>query len=86
VKSDGGKVTVKVYPTRQVDPLGEAHIIDRVKELRANSPNRYKKSGNFALAEVNVSGIDRSEFYAQSSIDEITENLKERVPSVIYKR
>ncbi|WXB98952.1 deaminase domain-containing protein [Metabacillus sp. FJAT-52054] len=34
------------------------------------------------MAEVHVNGIDKSEFYAQSSIDELTESLKERVPNI----
>ncbi|USK80887.1 deaminase domain-containing protein [Peribacillus frigoritolerans] len=76
------KGTGKVYPTRQIDSVAEAHIIDRVKELRGNLTSGYKKSGNFALAEVNVNGIDKSEFFAQSSIDEFTDSIKERVPNI----
>ncbi len=33
-------------------------------------------------AEVNVKGIDKSEFFAQSSIDEFTGSIKERVPNI----
>ncbi|HDR8172620.1 TPA: hypothetical protein QC096_003861 [Bacillus thuringiensis] len=79
---DGAKGTGKVYPMRQIDSVAEAHIIDRVKELRGNLTSGYKKSGNFALAEVNVNGIDKSEFFAQSSIDEFTDSIKERVPNI----
>ncbi|MEQ3592991.1 deaminase domain-containing protein [Bacillus albus] len=35
VKSEA-KGTEKVYPTRQIDLVAEAHVIDRVKELRGN--------------------------------------------------
>ncbi|MED1304244.1 WXG100 family type VII secretion target [Bacillus pacificus] len=76
------KGTGKVYPTRQIDSVTEAHIIDRVKELRANLTSRYKKSGNFAVAEVDVSGISKSEFYAQSSINELKGNLEHKVPDI----
>ncbi|MED4755806.1 deaminase domain-containing protein [Priestia megaterium] len=76
------KGTGKVYPTRQIDSVAEAHIIDRVKELRGSLTSGYKKSGNFALAEVDVNGIDKSEFFAQSSIDEFTDSIKERVPNI----
>lgn len=79
------KSSGKVYPTRQIDPVKEAHIIDRVKELRGKLTSGYKKSGNFALAEVDVNGIDKSEFFAQSSIDELTDSLKERVPNISLK-
>ncbi|EOW9530610.1 WXG100 family type VII secretion target [Bacillus cytotoxicus] len=85
VKSTGEKVvkgTGKVYPTRQIDSVTEAHIIDRVKELRGNLTSRYKKSGNFAVAEVDVSGISKSEFYAQSSINELKGNLEHKVPDI----
>ncbi|OSX99634.1 hypothetical protein S2E19_05013 [Bacillus mycoides] len=76
------KGTGKVYPTRQIDSVAEAHIIDRVKELRGNLTSRYKKSGNFAVAEVDVSGISKSEFYAQSSINELKGNLEHKVPDI----
>ena len=76
------KVTGKVYPTRQIDSVEEAHIIDRVKELRGNLTSRYKKSGNFAVAEVDVEGISKTEFYAQSSINELKGNLEDKVPDI----
>ncbi|MFJ7678591.1 deaminase domain-containing protein [Peribacillus sp. NPDC097198] len=81
-KGDGSKGTGKVYPTRQIDSVAEAHIVDRVKELRGNLPSKYKKSGNFALAEVNVSGINKSEFYAQSRINNLKGNLEDKVPDI----
>ncbi len=78
----GVKGTGKVYPTRQIDSVTEAHIIDRVKELRGNLSSKYKKSGNFAVAEVDVSGISKSEFYAQSSINELKGSLEHKVPDI----
>ncbi|WP_242614902.1 deaminase domain-containing protein, partial [Priestia megaterium] len=78
----GTKGTGKVYPTRQIDSVTEAHIIDRMKELRGNLTSRYKKSGNFAVAEVDVSGLSKSEFYAQSSINELKGNLEHKVPDI----
>ncbi|WP_423809304.1 deaminase domain-containing protein [Priestia megaterium] len=78
----GTKGTGKVYPTRQIDSVTEAHIIDRVKELRGNLTSRYKKSGNFAVAEVDVSGLSKSEFYAQISINELKRNLEHKVPDI----
>lgn len=66
----------------QQDQVSEAHIIDRVKELRGNLTSNYKKSGNFAVAEVHVSGINKSEFYAQSSINELKGKLKDTAPNI----
>ncbi|NME07728.1 hypothetical protein HF876_18080 [Psychrobacillus sp. BL-248-WT-3] len=79
------KSTGKVYPTRQIDSVAEAHIFDRVKELRGNLTSGYKKSGNFALAEVNIDGLNKKEFYAQSSIHELNATLEERVPDISLK-
>lgn len=76
------KSTDKAYPTKQIDSVAETHIIDRVKELRGNLTSRYKKSGNFAVAEVDVSGISKSEFYAQSSINELKGSLEDKVPDI----
>ncbi|WP_210367738.1 deaminase domain-containing protein [Bacillus sp. REN3] len=84
IGDNGGKSTVKVYPTRQIDPIKEIHIIDRVKELRGNLTAGYKKSGNFAIAEVYVKGL-RKEFYAQSSINDLNGTLEERVPDISLK-
>ena len=79
------KGTGKVYPTREIDIATEAHIIDRVKELRGKLTSGYKKSGNFALAEVDVKGIDKSEFFAQSSINELNGTLEERIADISLK-
>ncbi|MEK4799362.1 deaminase domain-containing protein [Thermoactinomyces sp. FSL K6-2592] len=78
-------VTGKVFKTRPLDSKVDADIINRVKELRAALPSKYKKSGNFAIAEVHVSGISKTEFYAHSSIDELTGTLSERVPDISLK-
>ncbi|MGE6599696.1 deaminase domain-containing protein [Bacillus proteolyticus] len=79
------KGTGKVYPTRQIDSVAEAHIIDRVKELRGNLSSKYKKAGNFALAEVEVNGLNKKEFYASSKIDEFKGNLEEKFPGISLK-
>ncbi|MFZ7825770.1 T7SS effector LXG polymorphic toxin [Priestia sp. 40] len=79
------KGTGKMYPTRQIDSVAEAHIIDRVKELRGNLSSKYKKAGNFALAEVDVNSLNKKEFYASSKIDEFKGNLEEKVPEISLK-
>ncbi|WP_226669722.1 deaminase domain-containing protein [Metabacillus litoralis] len=79
------KSTGKVYPTRQIDSVEEAQIIDRVKELRGVLPSKYKKSGNFAFAEVDVNGINKKEFYASSKIDEFKGVLEEKIPEISLK-
>jgi hypothetical protein len=71
-----------LYPTRTIDPIKEAHIISRVKELRSLLTSDYKKSGNFAFAEVDIVDIKEKEFFAHSSIDELSPSLSERVPNI----
>ncbi|QLG39529.1 hypothetical protein HW560_16455 [Paenibacillus sp. E222] len=58
------------FPTRQIDPDAEGHIIQRVSELKSRLSNgALNKSGsNFAYAEVDISGI-KKEFYAHSQVD-----------------
>jgi hypothetical protein len=58
------------FPTRQIDPDAEGHIIQRVSEVKSRLSNgALNKSGsNFAYAEVDISGIKR-EFYAHSQVD-----------------
>ncbi|MDP5275904.1 RHS repeat domain-containing protein [Chengkuizengella axinellae] len=51
----------KKFETNQIDKDIEGHILDRVAELRGQLPSAYKRSGNFALAEVEIEGIDKTE-------------------------
>ncbi|MFS0881798.1 deaminase domain-containing protein [Metabacillus niabensis] len=85
VNKDIHNGTGKVYPTRQIDSVEEAYIINRVKELRGNLPSKYKTGGNFALAEVNIDGLNIKEFYASSKIDELKGSLIERASDISLK-
>jgi len=85
---DSTEGTGDLYPTRVIDPVKEADIIARVKNLRSLLTSGYKKSGNFALAEVNIVGMKETEFFAHSSIDDLDDlsaTLKERVPNILIK-
>ncbi len=70
------------YPTRAIDPATEGHMIDRVRELRSSLTSDFKKSGNFALAEVDIIGNSQKEYFAHSGIDKLTGTLAERVPNI----
>jgi hypothetical protein len=61
--------TEKVFPTRRIDLNKETHILDRVSELRGKLSNRLKDELNFAYSEVEITGIDKKEFYAHSSLN-----------------
>lgn len=76
----GGKTV-----TRTLNAVADAKIIDRVKVLRQKLTSNFKKSGNFGWAEAEVTGLSKSEFYAHSSIDELTGTLPERVPEISLK-
>ncbi|WP_405159411.1 deaminase domain-containing protein [Paenibacillus sp. FSL H8-0283] len=52
-----------------LDPKKEAHILDRVGELRSKLSNRLKDELNFAYPVVDITGIDKKEFYAHSSLN-----------------
>lgn len=56
-----------------------------VKELRGKLSSKYKKSGNFALAEVEVNSLNIKEFFASSKIDEFKGDLEEKVPEISLK-
>jgi len=56
------------FPTKLIDPEADKHIIDKVAEARGGLSNKYKERGNFAYAEVNVTGVDKTDFYAHSGI------------------
>ncbi|MEI4803430.1 deaminase domain-containing protein [Bacillus sp. FJAT-51639] len=79
------------FPTRIVNPETEGHILDKVSEARGGLSNRFKETGNFAYAEVDVIGINKSEFYSHSGIHDPakkipgTENFSFKPENPIFK-
>ncbi len=67
--------TEKRFPTKQINPIKDQHIIDKVAEARGALSNRYKKQGNFAYAEVDIVGINKKDFYAHSGIHDATKKI-----------
>ncbi|MRN53039.1 hypothetical protein GJB61_08520 [Paenibacillus sp. LC-T2] len=63
------------YPTKLIDPIEDKYIIDQVAEVRGGLSNRYKEDGNFAYAEVNITGVDKTDFYAHSGIHDASKNI-----------
>ena len=76
---------VKLNKDISVRLLGDMdeHIIKKVKDIRQMLPSKYKKSGNFAYADVSIKGAKDS-YYAHSGIDTLTSNgcLPELVPDI----
>jgi hypothetical protein len=65
----------KVYPTRQLDVDGDRYIIDKVIEYKSKlSKTLLKKDGNFAFADVDITGIDKKDFYSYSSLHKTSGN------------
>lgn len=60
---------------RSIDPETEGQYIERVKDLRSKCTSDLKRSGNVAVADVNIDGIAKNEYSAHSGIDEIPSNF-----------
>ncbi len=73
------------WASRALNTSSDAKLINRIKELRQKLTSRYKKSGNFGHAEVEISGVSKKEYYAHSSIDELKGELPNRVPDISLK-
>ncbi|MCC3380544.1 deaminase domain-containing protein [Paenibacillus farraposensis] len=58
-----------------MDPIADKHIIDKVSEARGGLSNRYKENGNFAYAEVNIKGVEKTDFYAHSGIHDVNKKI-----------
>lgn len=56
-----------------------------MKEIRNELPSKYKKSGNLAVADVDINGLDREEFFSHNGVDKLTDTLKERLPDISLK-
>lgn len=63
------------FPTKSIDPIADKHIIDKVSEARGGLSNRYKENGNFAYAEVNIKGVEKTDFYAHSGIHDANKKI-----------
>ena len=63
------------FPTKQIDPVIDKHIIEKVATARGQLSKKYKEQGNFAYAEVDVSGIDKKDFYAHSGIHDASKKI-----------
>ncbi|MFJ5566775.1 deaminase domain-containing protein, partial [Lysinibacillus xylanilyticus] len=63
------------FPTKQIDPKVDQHIFDKVAEARGQLSNKYKSGGNFAYAEVNISGVNKKDFYAHSGIQDAAKKI-----------
>ncbi|MGP0578840.1 deaminase domain-containing protein [Paenibacillus peoriae] len=66
----------KRFPTSRIDPKINQHVIDKVAEARGQLSNKYKEAGNFAYAEVKVSGVSKTDFYSHSGIH----NSNKKIP------
>jgi hypothetical protein len=75
-------------PKRILNPNNnaDAAIISRVKELRGKMPSAPKREGNFALANVNVTGVSKTEFFAHSGIQDLSNpTIKANLPQISTK-
>jgi hypothetical protein len=75
-------------PKRILNPnnSADAAIISRVKELRGKMPSGPKREGNFALANVNISGLSKQEFFAHSGINDLSnQTIRANLPQISVK-
>lgn len=58
---------------RLLDPAREPRTAERIEARRDLLPERYRRRNNFAWAICQVEGVDRHEFIAHSSIQDIND-------------
>ncbi len=56
---------------RQIDPDRDAAEVQRIEELRARLPEKYRRRGNFAWAAARIEGLDKTEYFAHSGIQRL---------------
>jgi hypothetical protein len=56
---------------RPIDPDRDAADVQRIEELRARLPEKYRRRGNFAWASARIEGLDKAEYFAHSGIQRI---------------
>lgn len=78
-----GAITRK--SVRLLDEVADVALSSRVKELRGLLTSKFKKDCNFGYAKASIEGLRKSEYYAHSSIHELTGDLVNRVPDISLK-
>lgn len=56
-----------IFKTRKIDDILDSSIISKVKDMRGAFTGDFKR-GNFGFSEVNIKGLDQSDFYSHSRI------------------
>ena len=80
-KTFGIKLDSKIS-VRLVNEI-DRELIEKVKNIRKILPSKYKKSGNFAYADVSIEGA-KERYFAHSGIDSLSDNssLLKLVPEI----
>ena len=80
-KTFGIKLDSKIS-VRLVNEI-DRELIEKVKNIRQILPSKYKKSGNFAYADVSIEGA-KERYFAHSGIDSLLDNssLPKLVPEI----
>ncbi len=75
-----------IVTKRLLSTQNDVTLINRVKELRGKMSSDYKKRGNFGLAEVNIAGISKHEFFAHSKIHDLSNpTINANMPEISIK-
>lgn len=69
---DADAVAVVRQPTlRKIHPEKDAAVVARVEFNRARLPEQYRRRNNFAWAVAKVKGLDKTEYFAHSGIQDL---------------
>lgn len=56
---------------RQIDDRQDAALVKRIEFMRATLPEPYRHRNNFAWAAAKIAGLDKTEYFAHSGIQDL---------------
>ena len=70
-------VTNITYPSRRVDEVLDGGFLKNANAIKDKLPTWAKNKGNFGYSEVDIDGLDNTQFFAHSSIQTVIPSVKD---------
>lgn len=71
--------SVRQPTLRKAHPEKDALVLERIEFQRAKLPEQYRRRNNFAWAVAKIKGLDKTEYFAHSGIQDLDDFSKETV-------
>lgn len=75
--NNGGSETKGVGKARFADDILDKEVLEKANEFKSKLPRWAKDKGNFGYCKADIEGLDKSEYFAHSSIQSEIPSVKD---------